>query len=535
MIFFASLAVFVISLFFVIANVFGHKTKEIPVSGGEFSEGIVGQPSFVNPVLAQNNSPEDDLAAIIFDSIDKMAESIKTGEDGKSWTIRLKDGLRWQDGEPIVADDIVFTIESIQNPDSRSALFSNFQGVIVERKSEREIKLSLPVPYSFFDATLKKLRPIPKHIFGSIPPANFRLSDYNLEPVGSGPYRFVSYKKRKSGFIDEYLLARNDRYYGDRPYINRIAFKFYETKKDAVNAFNRGLIDGLAGLDPNDFNDLSVRFKEIEFRLPRYYAIFINSSANQALREKAVREALNMAADKKKIIESVFRGKAIAAQGPIIPGMDGYLPSSSGQDFSRENAAALLESAGWKTGDDGLRKKSGKDGDLKLEFSLVVPQSGFLAETADILKEDYASIGIKLNLTAVSDQAMNEFLRIRNYELLAFGNAFFGGAPDLFSYWHSSERFYPGLNLSLYYNRDADAMIEAARKDLDEDKRKADLSSAEKIITNDLPAVFLYSPNYIYAIRGKLLGIEARSVSSPSDRFLNIEKWHVKTARVVSK
>ncbi len=534
-IFFVAAGVLIISVLFLLFDLFSRKTEEVPVSGGNFSEGIAGQPSFVNPVIAESGSPEEDIAAIIFDSAIDMAESVKISADSRTWTLRLKEGLIWHDGAPITSDDVIFTVQSIQDPDSRSSLYSSFQGVMTERESEIEMRFILPTPYSFFNASLSRLRPLPKHIFGNIPAANFRLSEYNLKPVGSGPYKFVSLDKRKNGFIENIRLARNNRYYGNRPYLNNLVFKFYEDRKTVLKAFNRGLIDAVAGLSPKEAEEIRIGHQEKSFRLPRYYAVFLNSGSRSSLRELPVRKAMAMLTDKRKLVDQIFNGRAVSVSGPIIVGMEGYDPNYESAAYDPEGAKAILESSGWKIGEDGIRTKSGE----RLEFSIIVPDNDFLKETISLISENFAVAGIRVNPTVVSEEGANNYLRTRNYEMLVFGNAYFGGAADLFSYWQSSERFYPGLNLSLYMDSETDSLIDAIRKESDNERRKVLLERVNIRVAENYPAIFLYSPNYLYAISSKLKGTDGQTLpagrqglASPADRFKNIEDWYVKTARI---
>ena len=167
-IFFAAFLVFFVSASLWVVEFINQKTTLAAIAGGNYIEGLAGQPSFINPILAVNDIDRD-LSELIFSDLADLAESYKPDKDGKIWRYRLKDGVKWHNGKEITSDDIIFTIETIQNQDVRSSLFQNWQGVAVERISEREIELKLPTPYVFFKSALESLRPIPKHIFSDIP------------------------------------------------------------------------------------------------------------------------------------------------------------------------------------------------------------------------------------------------------------------------------------------------------------------------------------------------------------------------------
>lgn len=551
MIFTASFLIFTASFIFIGVNFFDEKTTLASVSGGRWTEGIIGQPSFVNPVFAGDNDSDRDLIELIFSDLSDLAESYKASENNKIWNIRLKEGVVWHDAEPITSDDLIFTIKTIQEPDSRSSLFSSWQGIAAERISEREIKLTLPETYVFFESSLKELRPIPKHLFEALPASNSRLSDYNLEPIGSGPFKFVSFKKERSGFIDEYRLTRNESYFNQKPYLEEIVLKFYQNEDELIKAFNSGTIDGFAGLNPKNLSKIIINHQVFKWLMPRYYAVFLNPYSQPVLKDKNVRLALNYGVDKRALVEKVFDGQAVWPAGPLTLGMNGYAAwvyqaANEGEprqgreeNFSLEKANQILDNLGWQLNDGGIREKKIKKETERLEFNLVVPQIPFLIETVNLIKEDWSKIGVKLNLIIRSTAEINdEAVKNRDYEMIIFGNIFRNGdVPDLSSFWHSSERFYPGFNLALYENKTADSLIESIRKNLNERNRERDLAALQSLIIRDMPAIFLYSPDYFYISKTSLKGFDdperhQRIISLSSDRFKNIEKWYIKTARV---
>ena len=232
----------------------------------------------------------------------------------------------------------------------------------------------------------------------------------------------------------------------------------------------------------------------------------------------------------------MFRGKADAIGGPILPYTEGYdAEAYKSEPESLEAAQKLLDDDEWTLGDDGVRaKKSGKL-TARLEFEMIVPQIQFLLETASIIKEQWAKAGIKLTLIPVNAAEVGEqYIKTRNYQMLLFGNILKNN-PDVFAFWHSSEKFYPGLNLSLYENRKVDALLESIRKDFDPESRKVSLSKLQSLILDDHPAIFLFSPHYLYVTNGKLRGFDVKTLTTPSDRFQNVSQWYLKTKRIWKK
>ncbi len=515
----SALAVCLVAGFLLSLFLLDRLTKTVPADGGILREGEVSQPVYLNPVITNASDADKDLIALVFSSITDVAKKISVSPNGRLWTVRLRDNVRWHDGEKLTADDIIFTIQKIQDSESRSPLFVTWQGVVPERVSELELTLTTGAPYAFFENNLKNLYIIPAHIYSTVPTANWRISNFNLEPVGSGPFKIVSYKKERNGFISAYNLVRNENYFGDKPYIGEIQLNFFTDEQTAVNAFNAGRVDTLSGLSPKNISLVVRNNQLINFFLPRYYAIFLNASSNDLLKNQSVRLALTYAVDKKKIVEQVFRGFAAEAVGPLPPSFHEGGAATDTAYFNPDEARRILDEANIKMGSDGFRG----------EIKLIVPKITFLTDTAELVKAYWEAIGIKTTLIVLDPGTIaNDVIKTRNYDALLFGNIL-SQNPDMFSFWHSSERFYPGLNLSLYNNKTADKLIESIRKNFDEASRTNDIVSLSGLIAHDVPAVFLYSPNYVYITSSKVHGIDTTSISLPSERFRNIEAWYVKT------
>jgi len=535
-VFFFATAIFFLTLVLMIANLIYKNTVIQPTTGGSYTEGVVGQPTTINPILAGANDADQDLIQLLFADLINLTESYTTSTEGSVWTITLKDDIFWSDGEPITTADVVFTIETIQNPEAKSPQQSNWQGIETTRLSNKEIQFNLKTPYAYFLDNLRSLRPVPSHIFSVIPPSNLRLSAFNLEPISSGPYQFVSYQKEKTGFITSYQLKVNPTYSGQNALIEKFNLKFFPNYNDAILAFNQKNIDGLGGIDASDLDKLKINHDTYQISIPRYYAIFFNPTVNPLLKETALRQALTLATNKQKILQDVLLEKGIVTNGPLPPYLPGYIPDVYKDDRSSlKEAAALLEANGWSIdpeSENTFRTKTIQKEEVALKFSLVVPDISFLVSSANIIQQDWRNIGIDLELiTAPVEEIQTNYVRSRNYDMLMFGNILRSNA-DIYSFFHSSQRFQPGLNLSLYNNNKVDALLESLRQEFNPDNRLTDLEKIQQIIHDDYPAIFLFSPDYLYAAPQNLGGISQDFIISSSGRFSNINEWFLKTTRV---
>ncbi|MCR4328818.1 MAG: ABC transporter substrate-binding protein [Patescibacteria group bacterium] len=513
-------------------------TTSVPAHGGDYIEGVIEQPAYINPVLAATDTDRS-LVHLIFSNIPALAEKIEASDENRTWSVRLKENLTWHNGIKLTSDDIIFTIQKIQDPESRSPLALSWQGISVRRVSELEFTIYLPNPYAFFSENLKNLYVIPKHLFADTPVSNWRLAEYNLKPIGSGPYKFDSFTQQSDGFIETYRLYAWKKPDGSTPNITTFVMEFFRQMPDAVKAFNSGKIDGIAGIETSTINDIKRPYALHAFTMPSYYAIFINQARNGALKDPKVRKILADAVSRDDIITRAMSGFAspqekVSITTTFSPDTNNEISSSSTTPIN-ENLGDLLDAAGWHiaSSSDARVKIEGRSSST-LQATLVVPQIPFLITTAELIRDAWKKIGVIVTLDiAHPEDIVSSAIKDRNYDMLLFGNTL-NPSDDLFPFWHSSQRFHPGLNISLYNNKKVDNLIESVRENINEDNRTKDIDSIAAIIANDTPAIFLYSPKYLTVTAKNVGGIETtNTIANPPERFENVSDWYVKTARVL--
>ncbi len=545
----AFLLIFIGSLISLPFTVFYHYTKAIPDYGGSFSEGVVGEPHYINPLLSQNNDVDRDLVSLVYSGLMKyneegklvpdLAKSYEISSDGLNYTIYLKENAKWQDGAPVTADDVVFTIQTAQNPDYGSLQRINWQGVDVEAADSHTVILKLKNKYAQFLNNLT-LNIIPQHIWQNIKPVNFALSDFNLKPIGSGPYKFKKLKKDDTGKITSYELGSNKNFYSGQSYIDSIELKFYSSEDEMIDEYNKNSIESMAFVSANNLK--KVRFQKRlnieELKLPRYFGVFFNQNEAPILTDKNIRLALSYATDKKDIVNKILDGKGLETNSPIIGGVLDIADDFKKYDYDPEKAKKILADAGWSNPDSKgvltktakAKSKKEKPATEKLTLRLTTSTWPELNNVAKILKEEWAKIGIELTIEALPTQELQQTIKDRGYQTLLFGEIL-NIDPDPFSLWHSSQKRDPGLNLALYDNKSADSLLEKARQTLNPLERIKQYQDFQKLVVEDVPAIFLYNPLYIYAQTNNIKGFDSKIISMPSDRFSNIEKWYINTKR----
>lgn len=511
-------------------------SEEVPVYGGTHTEGVIGSPRFINPLLAVSET-DNDLTALVFAGLMRsesngslsphLAQSYEVSPDGLSYTFTLRDNINFHDGTPITAEDVVFTIQSAKNPEIKSPRRANWEGVEVIALDERTVSFTLREPFGLFleNATLGIL---PKHLWESIRPEEFPFSDLNTSPIGSGFYRVTSVKKSSSGVPTEYKLAAS-RTTEERPFIAQFIFRFYPNRDALVTALNTGEIDATHSITPEEI----VRDTELrEAVFARVFAVFFNQNQQELFADEVVRKALNESLDKQAIVDTILDGYGTPLSGPLPPQQVSERLPLSNPEERRATAQNILINDGWELGEDGILVKETDDETRRLQFALATANASELKAAAELVAEEWRAIGVDVSLQFFDQTDLNlEVIRPRRYDALLFGLVV-GRELDLFAFWHSSQRNDPGLNIALYANITTDKFLTDARNTLDPTERLEHAENAASEIAGETAAVFLYAPHFVYAHEERLRGVALGAISKPSDRFAGIQNWYVHTERV---
>lgn len=537
----------VLSLSFVAGRLIMRYTVPVPAVGGILREGTLQEPRFINPIYASSDTDRD-LVNVIFSKliryddngnlIKDLAEDIEISPDGKDYTVKLRSGIRWHDGNDFSADDVVFTIKTIQDPEYKSPLRQNWQGVTVQKLNNAAVRFSLRQPYAPFMDNLA-VGILPEHLWRKIPRETAILSDLNLKAVGTGPYKFKKFTRRQDGTITSLALSRNERFYLPGPYLKEIRFSFYEDEDKLVAAYRRNEIDSFVFLSANrlgEIGQLDLRLHEL--KPPKIFALFLNSSLQPALGRMAVRKALAMAINRAALIERIVSGGGVAVNSAIPPEAFGFNADIAPRPYDPQESRKLLEDDGWKDSDnDGVLERTEGKGRQKsvqkLEIRIATSDAPELSASANLIAEMWQAIGVK---TEIKIFALNDLeatmIRPRAYETLLFGEVF-GHDPDPFAFWHTSQLKDPGLNIALYSNRAVDQLLEEARRTSDSKIREQKYREFQKIVSGELGAIFLYSPTHYYAIRRSIQGVEFEAVGLPEERFNQVNQWYTETRRAL--
>jgi len=355
------------SFLFLAINFYFENTEIKPAEGGTHIEGVIGSPRFINPIYSESFDVDRDLVQLLFSGLMKydsegqiisdLAADYKIFEEGKIYEFYLKENVVWHDNEALTADDVIFTIKTIQNPDFQSSLRVNWLGVDMEKISEKALRFKLKNPSAVFleNCTVKI---IPEHIWKDVSPQNFHLTTYNLNPIGSGPYKLKDSVQDEQGNIKSLNLEKNPQYFGETPKISQISFQFFDSEEQLIVAASLGKIKGFS-IKPKKGPLLfkNTEFQQYRLSLPRYFAVFFNPEESKVLSENKVRQALNYGTDKEEIIKEVLGERGKVVDSPILPEIYGFETPSKIYEFNPEKARLILEEAGFLETENGNRVK----------------------------------------------------------------------------------------------------------------------------------------------------------------------------------
>lgn len=489
------------------------------VDGGSYTEATLGDVNSLNPLFATTSSEKvlNHLMFATISSIDYsghagpgLASSIDPDETGKIWTIKLRDNLKWSDGEPITNEDVIFTANLIKNPVVNSIYDSNLSNVKITEDEEGRIVFTLPSNYVDFISALN-FPVLPKHILENADPQTLVENNFSTTPVTSGAFSFNAMQASSNGEKVYYLSANPD-YYKGQTMLNSFAVHTFATKDDIVKAINAGSVTASAELTEAEADKVSSgAFIVRNSSLNSGAFIFFNTS-HDLLKDYEMRQAIRQGINLEKIRAAA--PDTIALDYPILESqikLTNY-PSIPPYDYdaAKDKITELL------------------DGE-KASIEIATVSSGYLPAVSESIKKELEELGFEVNVTVHEENQdfINSVISKRSYDILVY-EIELGTDPDLLPYYHSSQATNSGLNLSNYRNALMDDLILGARDAMDEELRIKKYETFLDYWVTNVPSIGLYQPNltYYYNKNARPFSNDIHLVTA-LDRFTDINAWAV--------
>ncbi len=515
-----------------------------PAQGGIYTEALVGSYQRLNPVLDYYNPVDRDIDRLLFSGLLRfderglpqgdLAQSWGVSQDGTIYNFTLRKDIFWHDGQPVTAEDVLYTINLMRNstnvfPPDVQAFWKDIE---VKGLNDSTLQFLLPEPFApFLDYLTFGI--LPKHILGDISFDDLIKSSFNMQPVGSGPFRF-DHLDIENGKITGVELSAFDKYYGKKPFIQQMIFRYYSDSGAALQAYQQGNVQGISEVTPDILKSVLAE-KNLSIytgRKPELSIIMLNLNDPQSpfFQDPDVRRALLLGLNRQWMIDHLMNGQAVMADGPILPGTWAYYDGIEHVGYDQSQAQDLLKTAGYVLSGDqnSVRKK----GDTALQFTLSYPDDDAHKAIAVEIQKEWTALGVKVALDAQPyDQLVNAELGQRKYQAaLVDLNLSRSPDPDPYPFWDQAQAT-GGQNYSQWNDRTASEYLEQARITIDLTERTRLYRNFQVIFSQQLPSLPLYYPVYTYAVDQQIQGVRMGPLFDTSDRFVSVLDWFLVAKR----
>jgi peptide/nickel transport system substrate-binding protein len=511
-----------------------------PAKGGIYAEALVGSLQRLNPVLDFYNSVDRDVNSLLYSGLIRfddrglpkadLAESWGISMDGTIYNFTLRPNIRWHDGEPLTSKDVMFTIELLREGGDivPKDMQTFWQQVEVKDLSDNTLQFKLPEAYSpfldFLDFGI-----LPEHILANLPFGEIVNSQFNLQPIGSGPYKFDRLIVENDQITGVVLSVFED-YYGKKPYIDQVVFRYYPDGASAFKAYQDGLVQGIGQVSLDILTPVltEANLNLYTVRRPELSLIILNLKNPQAtfFQDVNVRRALMTGLNRQWIVDNLLQSQAVVAEGPITPGSWAYYDNLEKVGFDLEAAKNILKESGYIVSADGssVRQKEG----TALSFVLSYPDTENHKALAEAIQKDWQLLDVQVDLESVPyEELVNIRLQDRDFQAaLVDINQAHSPDPDPYPFWDQSQAT-GGQNYSQWDNRTASEYLETARVTLDFEERSRLYRNFQVVFSEELPSLPLYYPLYNYAVDQELQGVRVGPLFESSDRFLTFSDWYL--------
>ncbi len=515
-----------------------------PTTGGVYSEGLVGSFGRLNPVLDYYNPADRDVDYLLYSGLIRfddrgipkaeLAESWGISQDGTIYNFSIRPQAVWHDGKPVTSEDVLFTVELLRDeampiPDDIRQMWEEIEVKAIDQKT---LQFILPAPFApFLDYLTFGM--LPKHLLGELTPEEIIASEFNLEPIGSGPYQFEQLLTNE-GEITGVILNLFDQYYKEKPFIEQIVLQYYPDARSALDAYRDGEIMGISQVTPDVLPEVLAE-PELQVytgRTPQLSIIFLNLNDPELpfFQEAQIREALLMGLNRQWMVDRLLDGQAFIADGPIFPGTWAYYDGVERVPYDSEAALQLIKEAGYTipAGGESVREKDG----VPLSFELLHPDTEKHAAVAEVIQQDWSRLGVVVDLKAVPyNELVEEYLEPRAYQAaLVDINLTQTPDPDPYPFWDQAQ-VTGGQNYSQWDDRQASEYIERARVTTDLGERAKEYGNFQVRFANEIPALPLIYPVYTYAVDEQVRGVSMGPLFDTSGRFATISEWYLVARR----
>lgn len=534
-----------------------------PLAARPYREGVLGSPVSVSPLTARTQADRD-LVALIFSGLVRngpsgtllpdLAESWTVDKTGATWTFQLRSDARWHDGEPVTAEDVVFTIRTMQDPAYTGPGAGSWKDATVATGGSRTVTFTLANPLGgFLQAATQPIAPA--HLLADVPVELLADDPFGKRPVGSGPFALVGLDEDGAELLPASAVMPSDQPTPSPseatvdslatpaptarptmmvPYLAGIEFRYFDDPAALAAAYREGGLDAASGLPPALVAELAEAPDSRALRYPgsTLTAVLFNQRLYHIFTDVKLRTALLAAIDRPGLIDSAFAGIATAAPGMIPPASTLFDPDAAADiPYSRGAAQRGLKAAGWKVVDKAWRRAT----DTKpLTFELISPDAASnpgLFAAAEAVVADWNRIGVEVTHTPLPPGEFATERLSKGDFIVAVADLEIGLDPDLYPLLASSQTLTGGSNVIGLQNPALDRLLTNARKPGSIGNRTSFYSKLQVQLAKDLYVLPLAYADEAIVVRDTLQGPRLRQVADRSDRFWDVLTWRLAADR----
>jgi peptide/nickel transport system substrate-binding protein len=490
--------------------------------------GLLSEPASLNPLTVTSAEARDIVERLFVKLLEEQADFLSFeprlasqwsfSADSMAITFRLRDDVRWSDGEPVTAGDVRFTWElemdtTVAWPGRN--IKERIRDVEVVDDQTVVFHFTERYPYQLMDANDGVI--LPRHLLEDVPRSELRTHPFGRRPVGNGPYVVERWEAGR------YLvLAANDGYYGGAPAVDRVIFTFVPDMVALMTQLKKGEVDLLESAPADQLASLQEDYPQLKvYRYPSRRVDFIGwNTRHELFADAGVRRALTMAIDRDEIIATVWGGNARQATGPIPPVLWAHDDSIQPLPFDPRRATAALSEKGWVDRDgDGILDRDGR----VFAFEIVTNNSNQSRVDICTMVQGYlGAIGIDVTIRTLDFSTFIGTVLDGGYDACVL-QLKVATKLDLTDQWHSSAVPRNGYNVSFYQNPEVDRLIEQARVCLDPERGRELWSQVQRIIYRDQPFTFIAVPDEINVLHERFCNVRPNAISF----FANLRQWRV--------
>lgn len=514
-------------------------TTPSPISGGIYTEALIGDFMRLNPFLDIYNSTDRDVDQLIFSSLIQfdsrglpqadLAESWGVSKDGTVYNFSLRSDVYWHDGEVFDSSDVVYSVELLKSdhpliPEDLKRFWADVEIVAL---TENKLQFLLPEPFAPFLDYLS-FGILPEHLLSGLDLEALIDHSFNLAPVGTGPFRFQRLLVENNKIVGVVLEAF-DAYYLERPYLDEIIFRYYSTPENAFTAYKNGDVEGISNVNASILQKVLAEphLAVYSTRKPLLTMAYLNlnNPAVSFLQNPDFRRALLTSINRELIIERVYGGQAVVANGPIMPGIWAFYSDLENVDYDPVLAERFFDATDLTYDEEEKIYKT--EAGLGVALTLIHPETREHLQIAEMIKENWEALGVEVTLESKPYEDVLTALETREYQaLLVDLNLASSPDPDPYPFWGQAQ-IGSGQNYAEWDNRSASEFLEQARMTVDLGERERLYRNFQVVFMRELPSLPLFYPIYTYAITDVINGIGFGPIFDPSDRFNNVDEWYI--------